>query len=345
MAYSSIAKPTDYFNTVTYTGNGGTNALTGVGFQPDFIWTKARSYNDDHLLVNSVTGNTAYLKSNSNGANSSSSIRVTSFNSDGFTLGSSSDINGNTDTYVGWSWLGGGSASSNSDGSITSSVSANTTAGFSIVTYTGTGSAASVGHGLGVKPDIIFSKLYSTTGDWNVYHDSFSAQERIKLNSTAAKSSNSSIFASLPTSSVVNIGTGGDINTSSGTHLFYCFTSKTGYSKFGSYVGNGNADGPFIYTGFKPAFLIFKSSSSTQNWHVIDNKRDTHNPVDLFMWPNLVDGDYAETQGVDFLSNGFKIKESGTFANGSGDTYIYMAFAENPFVANDSGTAIPTTAR
>ena len=348
MAYSSIVKPTDYFNTVLYTGDGSTsNAITGVGFQPDFLWIKGRDETYNHNLFDAIRGSKYWLGSNTNSAEDTGTAYPNSFDSDGFTLNSGGSTNASSDTYVAWNWLASGSTASNSDGSITSTVSANTTAGFSIVTYTGTGSAASVGHGLGVKPDMIISKIRSTTGDWNVYHDSFAAQERIKLNSTAAKSTNASIFASLPTSSVVNIGTGGDINTSSGTHLFYCFAEKKGYSKIGSYTGNGNADGPFVYTGFKPAWVLVKTTTDAgYNWVMYDNKRVGFNPDNDTLTANETRVEQTTGFGhIDMLSNGFKVRASTNDTNRNANVFIYMAFAENPFVANDSGTAVPVVAR
>ena len=349
MAYSSIVKPTDYFNTLLYTGTGSENAITGVGFQPDWVWLKSRSQVKNHFLQDAVRGITYQLRSSANNAENNYSQYVKSIQSDGFTLGTDADINNNGSTYVAWNWLGANGTASNSNGSITSTVSANTTAGFSIVSYTGNGSAGStVGHGLGATPACIIVKNRDQTDKWSVFHQSLAngANSYIELDQTGAASnlSLSPPYWGTPSSTTFGGLHYDSTNASGEKYIAYCFAEKQGYSKFGIYTGNGNANGPFVHTGFKPAFLIFKSSTSTQNWHVLDNKRDTHNPVDLFMWPNLTDGDYAETQGVDFLSNGFKIKESGTFANGSGASYIYIAFAENPFVGNDSGTAVPVVA-
>jgi len=349
MAYTTIDDPSAYFQTSIYTGNSGTQSITNTGnsdLQPDWIWTKARSYNDDHLFVDSVRGVTKYLKSHVTAADQTSSIRVTAFNSDGFSLGSSSDINGNNDTYVAWQWKAGTSfsndASSTSVGTIDSAGSVNTDAGFSIITYTGTGNAATIAHGLGVKPDWIISKIRSTTGDWNVYHDAFGATGRIKFNSTGAGSNNTSIFAELPTSSVISVGNGGDINTSSGTHIFYCFAGKQGYSKFGSYTGNGNADGSFVYLGFKPAWLMIKrSSAGGDDWMMTDNKMNLFNVINKRLNPNS-NGAEQSTDIIDFVSNGFKLRATPDYMNGNGSTYIYMAFAENPFVTS---TGVPATAR
>ena len=350
MAYSSIVKPTDYFVTKLYTGNGGTNNITGLDFAPNLVWIKRRT-SSNHKWTDSVRGATKVIESDNDALESTDSNGLTAFNSDGFTLGSSASFNSNTVGFASWNWKAGTSVSGTTTGSGTGKAytgSVNTDAGFSIIRHLGNDTAGhTIPHHLGAVPKMIIGHglTGSDTTSWTVYHHALSNTHTVSLNETAASVSSTVWNNTTPTSSVISLGSSGNVNDNDDAFILYSFAEKKGYSKFGSYTGNGNADGPFIYTGFKPAFLIFKSSSSTQNWHVIDNKRDTHNPVDLFMWPNLVDGDYAETQGVDFLSNGFKIKESGTFANGSGDTYIYMAFAENPFVANDSGTAVPVVAR
>ena len=342
MAYTTINKSGDYFNTLTYTGDDGTNrSITGVGFQPDFIWFKDRSNAFNHYLFDIIRdGQTYYISSNNNAAEATDTTSLKSMDSDGFTVGASAGVNGNNNNYVAWNWKANGTGAANTAGSINSTVSVNTTAGFSIVKYTGTGSAATVGHGLGVKPDMIFSKPYSTTGDWNIYHDSFSSQQRIKLNSTGAVSTNSGIFSSLPTSTLVNIGTSGDINANGTSHLFYCFNSVKGYSKFGKFIGNGNADGPFIYTGFKPAFVMLKNTATTSSWEILDNKRNTFNSTAKTIFPDGAGAEYDYTNKLDLLSNGFKLKSNSP--NGSGNTIIYMAFAEAPLVGSNN---VPCTAR
>lgn len=344
MAYTTIDKPTDYFNTVLWTGNTDTTRnITGVGFQPDWVWVKNRSLASDHRLANSVSGANKGLVPNGNDAEDSSTTAVKSFLSDGIQVGNEQSFNRNGDNHVGWFWLcNGGTTSSNTDGSITSNVSVNSTSGFSIVSYTGTGSTASVGHGLGSKPDLIISKIRSA-GDWNVYHDSFALNERIKLNSSGASNTNTSIFSSLPTSSVVHVGNGGDINSSSGNHLFFCFKSVKGYSKFGSYRGNGNSSGTFVYTGFRPAFFIIKRTDSADGWLIGDSKRLGYNNGNYWLEANVSDNEDGGTADrIDMLSNGLKMRNSWTKINASGGTYIYMAFAEFPFVTS---TGIPTTAR
>ena len=347
MAYTTIDKPTDYFNTKLYTGNASTNAITGVGFQPDWVWLKNRSSAYHHRLFDSVRGTTKNLSSNRTDAESTES-GLTSFDSDGFTLGSDGGANNNTDNYVSWNWLAGGSASSNSNGSITSSVSANQTAGFSIVSYTGTGSAATVGHGLGSELACYIIKQRDSTGGWIVYHKGNTSSpetDYLRLDKTDATVDDAIFNDTAPTSSVFSIGTNAPVNTSSGTYVAYCFAEKKGYSKFGSYTGNGNADGTFVYTGFKPAWIMIKESSHAANsWHIRDNKRSTFNVVNdsIYANSNIAEVTNNSALNTDFLSNGFKLRNNDTNDNGSGRTYIYMAFAESPFV---SSGGIPTTAR
>ena len=342
MAYTTINKSTDYFNTLTYTGDDGTNrSITGVGFQPDFIWFKDRSNSFNHYLFDIIRdGQTYYISSNNNAGEAADTTSLKSMDSDGFTVGASAGVNGNNNNYASWNWKANGTGVANTAGSINSTVSVNTTSGFSIVKYTGTGSAATVGHGLGVKPDMIFSKPYSTAGDWNVYNDSFAAQQRIKLNSTAGVSTNTEIFSSLPTSTLVSIGTSGDINANGTSHLFYCFNSVQGYSKFGSYTGNNNADGTFVYLGFKPAFVMIKRSSDVQGWVMWDSKRPGYNLTNQSLTANESS---AEETGrtFDMLSNGFKLRDTNTATNAA-STYIYMAFAAAPLVGTNN---IPANAR
>ena len=341
MAYTTIDNPELYFQTQLYNGSNSGQSITFDGsenMQPDWVWIKSRNGNSrDHCLYDSVRGVNKRIESNNNNSEDTTSDQLTSFDSNGFSVGvGEADINSGGRTFASWNWFAGTSftndASSTGVGTIDSTGSINTTAGFSIISYTGTGSAGSIAHGLGVKPDWILSKLRSG-GDWNVYHDSFAAQERIKLNSTGAKNTNTSIYASLPTSSVVNVGTGGDINTSGNSHIFYCFASKKGYSKFSSYIGNGNDDGTFVYTGFKPAMVIYKKSSGTENWFIHDNKRQGFNPENELLFPDLSNAEGTANR-IDLLSNGFKATTSDGGINGSGATYIYAAFAESSFVTS-----------
>ncbi len=346
MAYTTIDDPTDYFNTKLYTGTGSSLALTGIGHQPDFVWIKPRNDVRGHHLFNSVIGVGKSLVSNEANDEESNAQTLTAFGSDGFTVGTSNDVNKANNTHVAWNWKAGGSASSNTDGSITSTVSANTTSGFSIVSYTGTGSTGTVGHGLGATPGMIIIKERNNATSWIVYHHkntSAPATDYLLLNSTQATDDYADYFNDTePTSSVFTIDTAGDINGSSDTYIAYCFAEKKGFSKFGSYIGTGNADGPFIHLGFKPAFVMFKRTDTTNNWHIGDNKRlNPYNPLSTQLYPNLNNAE-TEQADQDFLSNGFKIRTQNNFQNSSGGTYIYMAFAENPFVTS---TGIPTTAR
>ena len=352
MAYSSIAKPTDHFNTILWTGNGADGrALTGVGFQPDWVWIKDRIDTESHCLTDAVRGATKSLRSNGTNAEATDTDALQSFNSDGFTVGNQGQVNkSNGDTFVGWSWKAGNSSgSSNSDGATASTVSANTTAGFSIVGWTGTGSATTVGHGLGATPQVVLLKNRSEVYGWQVYHESLGNGKYVSLNSTDAEATSSQSWNDTsPTSSVFSVGASDSNNKSGNNIIAYCFAEKQGYSKFGSYTGNGNADGTFVYTGFKPAFVLMKKTSGGQarNWCILDNKREGFNPENDQLHSNTTG---AESMGsgttLDLLSNGFKLRVTDDDKNGSGDPYIFMAFAENPFVGNDSGTAVPVTAR
>ena len=317
-------EPADHFNTVLYTGDGsGSQAITGVGFQPDWVWVKARSIAYGHRIYDSVRGATKRIQSNSDNVEATEN-GVTSFDSDGFTAGHAG-TNGSSQTFVAWNWLAGGSAVTNNDGSVTSSVSANTKAGFSIVTHDNGSGTRTVGHGLNSTPELIIEKKRDSSGDWLVqYTVQDGTNDYLRLNQTDAKANGS---GASPTSSVYtpNVGGGADC-------LAYCFHSVDGYSKIGRYTGNGSTDGPYIYTGFRLAFLIIKRASSTADWIMFDNKRDVNNELTKFLYPNL---DIAEATGsnvLDFLSNGFKLKNAGTGnRNASGNTYIYLAFAEQPF--------------
>ena len=348
MAYTTIDKPTDYFNTVLYSGTGSNQSITGVGFQPDLIWGKGRTLvGYDHRLVDIVRGNTKLLKSNSADAEETQTTEIQSFDSDGFTVGTGSRFNNASQTYVAWNWLADNtSGSSNTDGSITSSVSANTTSGFSIVSYTGTGANATVGHGIDTPKMIIVKGRNKAGGSpWWVYHSALGNTKGLTLNTTDASSTFSVLWNNTsPTSSVFSLGTGDEVNQSGTDFIAYCFAEKKGFSKFGSYTGNGSTDGTFIYTGFRPAWVVTKSSSNLTHWNCKDNKRSTFNTVDDY---HKLNEPTAEDTGVsshamDFLSNGFKHRGNNDEVNGSGRTYIYMAFAENPFV---SSSGVPCTAR
>ena len=343
MAYAGITKPSLHFNTVTYTGNGGTQTITGVGFQPDFTWVKGRDHAYYHYLQDVVRGSQKIMYTNNTEAEVTITAGISAWNADGYVTGSQGALNYNGRSFVAWNWKAGNSSgSSNTDGSITSTVSANTTAGFSIVTYTGTGSTTTVGHGLGVKPDLVIYKERNNANSWRVMTDVSGSLKRLYLNASDAEASIID-SSTAPTSTVLNIGTGSEVNRSSGTFVAYCFASKKGFSKFGSYTGNGNADGTFVYTGFKPAWVLTKETSNTSSWDMHDNKRDPDNVCEKYL---LAEDTGAEgtTDILDFCSNGFKFRSSNGDRNQSGASYIYIAFAEEPLVAN-VGNSIPATAR
>ncbi len=336
MAYTTINKSSEHFNTITYSGNGSNpRTLTGVGFQPDWVWQKNRTDGNGHTLADAVRGANKTLSSDGNGAEvtDKSDGHLDAFTSDGFTVGagSSSDarVNDGSHTYVAWNWKANGAGSSNSDGSVTSTVSANTTAGFSIVTWTSTGSAHTIGHGLGSTPAMIIMKGRHETNNWMVYHHkNTSAPETdyLTLDDTAPTGDHPVWNDTAPTSSVFSLGTWSG-NDASGTMVAYCFAEKTGYSKFGSYVGNGNADGVFVYLGFKPSFVMTKcTSASGQSWHMQDNKRDGFNYDNKRLFAESSSSESGTTR-MDLLSNGFKYRDGD--GQGNGSTYIYMAFGQS----------------
>jgi len=463
MAYTTIDDPTIYFNTKLYTGNGSTQSITGVGFQPDWLWIKNRSGSNNHILQDAVRGATKSLESDGTAAETTSSTRVTSFDSDGFSIGSAGTNNTNSNNYVSWNWLAGGTApaitynvkvvsdsgnkyrfddfgtsavtldlqeggtytfdqsdssnsghplrfsttsngthgggseyttgvtttgtpgssgaktvitvaasaptlyyyctqhsgmggqantnslfgSSNFSGSIQSTASAGSTQGLSIVSFTGNSTAgATVGHGLGVVPSVVLVKSRDGTYGWGMYHHkNTSAPETdyLSINNTDATVDDVNFWNdTAPTSSVFSLGGTDAINKTSNGHVAYCFAEKKGYSKFGSYVGNGNANGTFVYTGFKPALIILKeSSASGDNWRIIDNKRLGYNENNYPMYPSVSNAEGTEI-ACDMLSNGFKLRSTGGGTNQSGNTFIYICFAESPFV-NSNG--VPTNAR
>ena len=349
MAYTTIDDPTQFFNTLLYTGNAAdgsstTQDITGVGFQPDWVWLKSRTEANHHFLVDSVRGANKGLYSDLTNAENTSTNYLKSFASDGFQVGPDGVVNANSQSYVSWNWLAGGSASSNSDGDVTSSVSANTTAGFSIVKFTSSSSsgAMTVGHGLGATPKMVIVKDIAATGNWQVYFEGIGTanQQYLKLNATDAVTNYSGLWGAGMTSSLIGIGVGVAVDASE-SDIAYCFAEKKGYSKFGSYTGNQNTDGPFVYTGFRPAWVMVKRTDSTSDWLICDSKRPGFNPIDDKLFPNTsqVEDPY---ESFDFVSNGFKVTSAGTGHNASGANMIYMAFAESPFV-NSNGA--PNNAR
>jgi hypothetical protein len=338
---ATIKNGASYMAATTYTGNGtsqtisnGTNNTIGTTFQPDWIWAKARSAATNSQLVDSVRGYDKYVTSDSTSAEQTAGNRMTSFNSNGFSVGTDSQWNGNAVTLVAWQWNAGGSTVTNTSGSISAQVRANPTAGFSIVTYTGTGAAATIGHGLGVAPSMIIIKNRQATTSWAVYHVSVGANQQLILNSTNAISADTQGFTATPSSTVFSVGTGSSMDTNQttggGQHVAYCFSAVAGYSAFGSYTGNGSADGPFVFTGFRPRFVMYKRTNSTGNWIIYDSSRSTFNQPAAALYPNLTNAEDT-SHPSDFLSNGFKLRSTGVDSNASGGAYIYMAFAEVPF--------------
>jgi hypothetical protein len=335
---STVLKGGDYFNAVTYTGTGSTNSITGVGFQPDLVWLKSRSNANDNNLYDIVrgisgTGSPTLLSNLTDAETTYTGFGVSSLNSDGFTvIGNGGLSNGNGLTYVGWNWKANGAGVTNTAGTITSTVSANTTSGFSIVTYTGTGANATVGHGLGVAPSMIIVKNRSSAQTWRVYSSVIGATQYLNLNATtAAQTSSIPWNNTAPTSTVFSVGTDDATNKSSENLVAYCFAAVAGYSAFGSYTGNGSADGPFVYLGFRPRYVLVKPSSTAGSWIVMDTARSSFNVADDALLPNSSSAELYNDL-VDINSNGFKIrKDSSGNMNNSGATYIYAAFAESPF--------------
>ena len=315
----------------TYTGSGGTNtisnAVNGVGLQPDLLWTKSRSSAAYHYIQNSVVGVNKALYSNTTDSEYTLTTTTTALNTNGFSFnGPESGLNASAATYVGWQWKAGAAAVSNTAGTITSSVSANTTAGFSIVTFTGTGVAGiTVGHGLGVLPGMMIVKSRGSS-NWLVYHQALAATGGLALEQTSNFATSAAGYwnNTAPTVSVFTLGT----YTPAGTAVAYCWAPVTGYSAFGSYTGNGSADGPFIYTGFRPRWLMIKRTDAIQSWAIWDTSRDSVNVASLQLYPNLSSAENSYLT-MDIVSNGFKSR-SATEYNTSGGTYIYAAFAENP---------------
>ena len=334
---TSTTQANDYMNVVLWTGDGtSTRSITGVGFQPDWVWIKSRNNAITHRLSDAVRGANKVLYSNLTNAEDTNDNNgyTSSFNSDGFTLTAgatnSNATNASTYTYVGWNWKANGAGSSNTAGTITSTVSANTTAGFSISTYTGNGSSSqTVGHGLGVAPGMVIIKTRSNSDNWRVWHTSLTSGQTLTLNSTAGQAA-AGFWPSSPSTSVVYLGTDTSVNSNTWTYVMYSFAPVAGYSAFGSYVGNSSADGPFVYLGFRPAYIMVKRFTSTGIWEIIDAKRDPYNAADKSLRANASDAETAGVGPIDFLSNGFKLRGTGGNTNDSG-TYLYAAFAENPF--------------
>tara|TARA_R110002020_G_scaffold285513_1_gene501031 strand:+ start:599 stop:1606 length:1008 start_codon:yes stop_codon:yes gene_type:complete len=333
-AYTTIDDPSAFFKCHLYSGNGSTNAQTfadtDTDMQPDMVWIKSRSDGFSHMLYDAVRGVQKHIKPDSEAAEATDANSLTAFGSDGFTVGTNSDLNNSGDTYVAWCWK------------------ESATAGFDILSYSGTGSARTQAHSLSAKPNwIIVKKTSASGGSWFVYlTGGIPATNYVKLNETGATSASSSMWNNTePTSSVFSLGTSSDVNGDGVTYVAYLWRSVQGFSKFGTYVGNGNADGPMVYTGFSPAYVVVKNAGGDEAWNVWNNKTPGYNVANKNLQPNSTVAEQTSSAGVkeiDFLSNGFKIRGSNTELNQSGNTHIYMAFAEAPFV-NSNG--VPCTAR
>tara|TARA_R100000654_G_scaffold16463_4_gene34452 strand:+ start:1718 stop:2797 length:1080 start_codon:yes stop_codon:yes gene_type:complete len=359
VAYTTIDNPELYFQTKLYTGTGSSNAITLDGsenMQPDWVWIKCRDDSHNHQVFDSVRGVHKRMRTDTTGAETQSSESLKSFDTDGFTVGTQANVNASAsgdNSFVAWNWKAGTSfsndASATSVGTLDSSGSTNQTAGFSIVSYTGAGGTQSVAHNLGGTPEMIIFKCRETATDWTTFHKGLGgANKHLSLNQTAAAGTDTDFFANTnPTSTVFSVGAASNTNRTSEGMIAYCFRSIKGYSKFGSYTGNASEDGIFIYTGFRPAWVVFKNISASNDWFAIDIKRDTlapNNPVgrkSLNLNSSAVEVTRT-TKDMDFVSNGIKLRTADGTQNNNGENYIYMAFAESPFV---SSSGIPTTAR
>ncbi len=344
MAYTNIDDPSAYFQTALYTGNSNFNTITNDGnsdLGPDFIWGKCRTTTKSHFWYDSTRGAEKRLRSNSTGGESSNTNGVLNFYTDGFRLGSGNTENDTGEGFVAWQWkANGGTTSSNTDGNLTSTVQANQDAGFSIVQWTGVGGVRTVGHGLGQAPAMVICKNKTIPSQWLIWHQSLTGPGYQLLFTTGAMGGpGGNLVQVTPTSTVFQIGSSVEVSNDC---VAYCFAEKQGYSKFGKYVGNGNANGSFVYTGFKPAFVIIKRTDASEAWVTLDTARNTFNGMDARLFPNQTTAESTSQVIIDSLSNGFKLRTADSAYNGSGASYIYMAFAENPFTTS---TGIPTTAR
>ena len=351
MAYTTIDKPSDYFNTKLYTGNGtaigsGGLAVTGVGFQPDWVWLKNRTTADrSHQVYDVIRGVTKGLKTNSADAENTNSERLAAFGSDGFTVGNNGDVNTSGNAYVSWNWKAGTSftndASSTGIGTIDSNGSVSSDAGFGIVKWSGTGSAGTIAHGMGSTPSFLIIKRLSEA-NWLVQTTALGYGNYLALNTTDASASASTLVTGV-SSTLVTLGNNGSVNGSGEDYIGYFFSEKKGYSKFGSYTGNGSTDGTFVYTGFKPAFTLIKAYSIVDKWSIFDGKRNPFNEVDLNIRANLSDAEVDQAnKEVDYLSNGIKLRTASGEWNSTGTQYIFMSFAENPFTTS---SGVPACAR
>ena len=348
MAYAAITRPTDNFRTKLYTGNETARSITfdeSANMQPDLMWVKSRGHAASWLANDVLRGATKRLKLDQNSAESTEAQMITSFDTNGFSLGTSTTANQNSTNFVAYNWKASGAGSSNGDGTTTSTVSVNTAAGCSLVQYAGASSAKTIGHGLGVTPDLMIVKTYSSGYEWAVYHSGLGHGKNLYLDSNGGASNTTTFWNNTaPTNQVFSAG--GQIiytNYSGQNYIAYCFASKKGYSKIGTYTGNGNADGTFVYTGFKPGLILVKRTDTTGNWVIEDNKRIGYNELNYHLYPNLTNVE-GTNYFIDQVSNGFKLRGSAGDTNASSGEYIYMAIAAEPLVAN-VGQSIPATAR
>tara|TARA_R100001594_G_scaffold62031_1_gene96342 strand:+ start:1107 stop:2162 length:1056 start_codon:yes stop_codon:yes gene_type:complete len=351
MAYANITKPSLKMNTVLYTGDGSTQAVTGVGFQPDITWIKSRSDTYNHHTFDAVRGVTKSISPNQAVAEITIS-GLTTFGADGFTVGTDSQCNNNASTYASWNFKANGAGSSNSDGSITSTVSTDSDTGISIVKYTGAGTTSTVGHGLGVAPEMIWVKRLDSSNGWIVWNDWLQGNNRyLVLNTTAAQATNSTFFQETPpTDSVFYVGNDDGVNGNTLDYIAYCFARKKGFLAQGQFRGTGSTDGAFIYTGFKPRFVIIKvmwASSGpdfANHWFMFDSQLNGYNNDNEYLKCDTDEAISSGTNRIDILSNGFKCRTTNDSVNSSSGQYTYLAIAEEPLVAN-VGSSIPTTAR
>ena len=350
MAYTAINDPEQHFNIKLYNGNSQETNHVGIGFQPDFVWIKNRDAADSHCLFDSSRGVTKLISSDANTAETTDGDTLEAFDSDGFQIDIDDKVNTQMEDFVAWCWLanaGTRTTNSESGDNPAGGYQANTTAGFSIVDYTGTGAVGTMAHGLGAVPDLIIIKNRDEADSWAVYHSSNTsapATDYLILDTNAATADDATYWNdTAPTSSVFTVTTAHNVNADAEKYIAYCFKSIQGYSKFGSYTGNGDADGPFIYTGFKPAWTMIKRSDAADQWNIYDNKRDIDNDVHQRLTANSSDDESTNVDpGVDYLSNGIKIRTDDDNFNNDGGVYIYMAFAEQPFVTSGG---VPCTAR
>ena len=346
MAYTTVPKSTAFFEPEIYTGSGSSKTISTLNFQSDFTWIKNRATTDMHSLFDAVRGATKRISTNIITPQATEAQDLTAFNTNGFTVGTSGAVNTNNVNYASWNWKANGQGSSNTDGTINSTyTSASATSGFSIVTYTGTAANATVGHGLGVAPKFIMVKRLDNGSNWRCYHASIGANYNLIIAADGFQTTPTAWNNTAPTSSVFNLGTYNEVNGSGASQLAYCFAEVKGFSKFSSYIGNGNANGTFVYTGFKPALVITKNyadsggaSNNGGNWRMFDTKRLGYNVNNATLYPNLGNAEANETS-LDLLSNGFKFRGTSADYNQNGSKYVYMAWAEEPLVSTNGVAA------